>query len=203
MARSRLDREAVASAAAEIVDRDGWAYLTMTGLAVKLGVRAPSLYSHVAGVEELLAIVQARALRDLGKELQRAAMGASGPVGVRALAVALREFAANHPGRYELAMTQPIDRPEMVIASQAAGEALGAVVRSFGVPELTIELSFSCLSVLHGVLALERAGLYRDAQFDRNAVYDQAVEVVVQIVERAAHEHAAGVGTTPRPKEKK
>ena len=56
--RRRLDRAAVVEAAEVLVDRDGWAFLTMTALAADLGVRGPSLYSHVDSIEALLGLVQ-------------------------------------------------------------------------------------------------------------------------------------------------
>jgi len=184
--RPRLD--AVVEAAEEIVDREGSTNLTMRVLASALGVRPPSLYSHVINLKTLLGYVQARALRALGSDLQRAAMGKSGRDGIRALAMALRRFASSHPGRYGLAMSEPIDRVAMVAAGRPAGEALGAVIRSFGLSETPHELSFVCLSTLHGALELDRAGLYRGAQLDVDVAYALAVDLVVHAVERAAKE---------------
>ena len=184
--RRRLDRAAVVEAAELLVDRDGAAQLTMTALASELEIRGPSLYSHVANLEELLSLVQTRALAELGSGLQRAAMGRSGPDGVRALASALRAFATSHPGRYELAMREPIDRPAMQVASLAAGEAFIAVIESMGV-QLSNELAFSCLATLHGVLTLDRAGLYPRSEIDIEAVYAEATELVIHIIERVAH----------------
>jgi len=183
--RRRLDRAAVVEAAELLVDRAGAAQLTMTALAHELEIRGPSLYSHVANLEELLSLVQNRALAELGSGLQRAAMGRSGRDGVRALAAALRIFATAHPGRYDLAMSKPIDRPAMQVASRAAGEAFVAIIESMGVP-LSNELAFSCLATLHGVLTLDRAGLYPRSEVDVDAVYAQATELVLHVMEQAA-----------------
>jgi AcrR family transcriptional regulator len=183
--RRRLDRAAVVEAAELLVDRDGAAQLTMTALAGELEIRGPSLYSHVASLEALLSLVQNRALAELGSDLQRAAMGRSGPDGVRALASALRTFATRHPGRYDLAISQPIDRPAMQAASLAAGEAFVAVIESMGV-QISNELAFSCLATLHGVLTLERAGLYPRTEVDVDAVYAQATDLVMRTIEHAA-----------------
>jgi AcrR family transcriptional regulator len=183
--RRRLDQAAVVGAAELLVDRDGAAQLTMTALAGQLEIRGPSLYSHVANLEALLSLVQTRALAELGSDLQRAAMGRSGPDGVRALASALRTFATHHPGRYDLAMSEPIERPAMQAASIAAGEAFVAVIGSMGL-QLSNELAFSCLATLHGVLTLDRAGLYPRTEVDIDAVYAQATELVLHIMEQAA-----------------
>jgi AcrR family transcriptional regulator len=181
----RLDRAAVVEAAELLVDRDGAAQLTMTALAGELEIRGPSLYSHVASLEALLSLVQTRALASLGSDLQRAAMGRSGADGIRSLASALRAFATRHPGRYDLALSKPIDRPAMQVASSAAGEAFVAVIGSMGVP-LSNELAFSCLATLHGVLTLDRAGLYSRTDVDVDVVYAQAIELVVHVIEHAA-----------------
>jgi AcrR family transcriptional regulator len=183
--RRRLDREAVVEAAERLVDRDGAGQLTMTALASELEIRGPSLYSHVANLEELLSLVQNRALAELGSDLQRAAMGRSGPDGVRALASVLRTFARRHPGRYDLAISKPIDRPAMRAAGLAAGEAFVAVITSMGV-QMSNELAFSCLATLHGVLVLDRAGLYPRTEVDVDAVYAQATELVMYVMEHAA-----------------
>ncbi len=168
-----------------LVDRDGAAQLTMTALARELKIRGPSLYSHVASLEALLSLVQTRALAELGSDLQRAAMGRSGADGVRALASALRAFATRHPGRYDLAMSKPIDRSAMQVASRAAGEAFVAVIESMGV-QMSNELAFSCLATLHGVLTLDRAGLYPRSEVDIDAIYAQASELVMYVIEHAS-----------------
>jgi AcrR family transcriptional regulator len=58
VARAGLTPERIAQAALEILDdaHDETA-LTARSLAKKLGVRAPSLYAHVAGMEEILDLV--------------------------------------------------------------------------------------------------------------------------------------------------
>jgi AcrR family transcriptional regulator len=183
--RRRLDRAAVVEAAELLVDRDGAAKLTMTALASELEIRGPSLYSHVASLDELLSLVQNRALAELGSDLQRAAMGRSGPDGVRALASALRAFASRHPGRYDLALSKPIDRPAIQAASRPAAEAFVAVIESMGV-QITNELAFSCLATLHGVLTLDRAGLYPRTEVDIDAVYAQGTKLVMHVIEDAA-----------------
>lgn len=163
------------------MDRDGWQQLTMTALARKLGVRGPSLYNHVDSVEALLAEVQVRAMAELSGRLQRAAMGKAGEKAFRALAGVLRAFATEHPGLYDLAMSEAIDRPRMVLASEPAGAALSAVIESFGIDDPPLELLLSCLATLHGVIALDRTRLYAGAA-DSSVVYEQAVDLVILLL---------------------
>lgn len=55
--RRRLDKEKLVDAALKLLDAEGIDGLGMRRLAERLGVRAPSLYNHVRGKAELLALV--------------------------------------------------------------------------------------------------------------------------------------------------
>lgn len=57
-----LSREAIASAALEVVDSEGLDAVTMRRVAQKLGTGAASLYAHVAGKEELLELLVDRVI---------------------------------------------------------------------------------------------------------------------------------------------
>src|SRR5262249_53912537 len=53
MPRAGLDSESVVAAAAAMADEDGLEAVTLTRLAGRLGVRTPSLYAHVRGLDDL------------------------------------------------------------------------------------------------------------------------------------------------------
>jgi AcrR family transcriptional regulator len=180
--RSGLNRELIAETAEALVDREGWQQLSMTALARKLGVRGPSLYNHVDSLDALLADVQARALAELSGRLQRAAMGRSGAQALRALAAVLRAFAAEHPGRYDLAMSEAIDRVRMAAAGEPAQAALTAVIESFDIAEPAMDLLQTCLAPLHGVIALDRSHLFAGLT-DTSVVYERAVDLVILMLE--------------------
>jgi len=180
-----LTREAVLVAAEALVDRDGWRQLTMTALAAKLGIRVPSLYTHVENVEATLGAVQARAHGALANRFLRAAMGKTGESAFRALAEVLRAFAAEHGGLYELAMHQAIDRTAVAAAAEPSGAALVAVIESFGVADPSLDLQMNCLATLHGVIALDRANLF-DGTIDVDAAYTRAVTMVVDLLHHTA-----------------
>lgn len=56
--RAPLSREVIAHAALGLLDSQGVTALTMRGLASSLGVKAPSLYNHVQGLEDVVDLVQ-------------------------------------------------------------------------------------------------------------------------------------------------
>jgi len=182
--RKRLDREQVLAAAEVIADRDGWTHLTMTALANELGVKVPSLYNHVPNLEALRGELQNRTFLALAAALNRSAMGRSGPTAVRALAKAFRTFALEHPGRYDLAMREPVDREGFEAAALEAGRALWAVIASYGISEDAVELQLSAFAALHGVLVLENAGFYPPG-IDTDAVYEHVLEMTLGLFDAA------------------
>jgi AcrR family transcriptional regulator len=176
--RARLSRTAVVETAEVLVDRDGWQQLTMTALAAKLGVRGPSLYSHVGSIEDLLAEVQECALAACASRLQRAAMGKAGATCFAALAHELRAFATEHPGLYDLAMSEAIDQERMNAAGEPAQAALRAVVESFGIVDPPFELQLTCFAALHGVIALDRSRLFA-GKADTSDLYSRTTDLVI------------------------
>jgi AcrR family transcriptional regulator len=180
----RLDHEQVLAAAEGLVDRGGWADLTMTALASELGVKVPSLYNHVESLEALRGELQSRTLRALGSALNRKALGRTGEPALRALAATLRRFANEYPHRYDLAMQAPVDEDEFVAATADAGAAMAAVVRSYGIDDASFELQLSAFAALHGVLVLEHAGFF-PASIDTDRVFELVLESVLTMLDRA------------------
>src|SRR4051794_12744931 len=77
-ARAGLDRDAVVAAAIEIVDAEGMKALSLARLAQELGVRTPSLYSHVDGQRGLRRALWIATVDELGDVLRTSVLGRSG-----------------------------------------------------------------------------------------------------------------------------
>lgn len=159
--RARLDHETVVAAAESLVDQRGYDALTMTSLANTLDTRVSSLYNHVAGLEDLRAEIQIRAMRLLGREVRTAAMGRSGVDGMRALSSSYREFARRYPHRYSAMTRTPIDRDGYFAATADAAEAIAVMVRTAGVPEeRLLQTQLALFAALHGYVSLEVIGFF-------------------------------------------
>jgi AcrR family transcriptional regulator len=183
--RPRVTREEVLRTAEGCVDERGWDGWAMADLAAELGVRAPSLYTHVRGVDDVRAELQRRAIRQLGAELRQAAMGRTGDDGLRVLADTLRAFAHRHPRRYE-GMTRAAVDPEALPAAAAdASEALASMMRGLDADDETLtEIQAATFAALHGAVSLEISGfLGRDVNADR--VWSRVVEATISLVHRA------------------
>src|SRR3954451_4502987 len=103
-------REEVA-AARLILERSGPDALSMRAIAAELGIRAPSLYKHVADKESLEVTLISDALAEIGDAFEAAAAGGADPLA--AVAVAYRAWALAHPHLYRLMMDRPLPRERL------------------------------------------------------------------------------------------
>lgn len=189
--RPGLDAERVAEAAVRVADAEGLHALTLSRLAAELGVRTPSLYHHVAGLDGARRAVALRGLRELGTALRSAAVGRSGADALRAVADAYHAYAVAHPGAY--AATQRTDLAtddELRAAVARTSEVVFAVLRHWEQDEeRLVHLVRGVRSALHGFVLLESAhGFGLDAPVDVSF----AQLVAVQLAGLDAH--AAGRG---------
>jgi AcrR family transcriptional regulator len=150
----------VADEAAALVDEVGYHGLTLAALAARCGVRVPSLYKHVDGLDAVRGLVAVRAVRELGDELRNAAVGRARTEALRALAGAYRAYAGRHPGRYVATLRAPSPGDEALDAAGAAIlEVVFAVLTGYGIEgEDAVDATRILRSALHGFAALEAAG---------------------------------------------
>lgn len=178
--RPGLDGEQVVGAALRIADADGLAAVTVARVAADLGVRAPSLYNHVDGLDGLVRGIALRALGDLEAALSRASVGRSGSAAVRAAADAYRAYALAHPGAYAATQqARPDADPELQAAAQRTVEVLLAVLRDWRLEgDELIHAARAVRSALHGFVVLEA-----DAGFglpvDRDASFAWLVTMLI------------------------
>jgi AcrR family transcriptional regulator len=189
MTRRTLDVPQIMAAAERIIDEEGWSGLTIAALAADLGVRGPSLYSHVAGLDQVRAGVQARTMAAISDALRDAAMGRTAGAALHAQCDAWRAFAKAHPNRY-LAMTQaPVDADVFLESSAGADVATRAALRAFGLDRDDEESAqFGLFATVHGFVSLEIVAVFTTHLPDDtiDILFRQAVDRVVQSLGRAA-----------------
>jgi AcrR family transcriptional regulator len=119
----------IVQAARRLLEEHGPAALSMRNVASAIGIRAPSLYEHVADKRALEAEIIAAGLREQGEALERAMAGAEDPL--LAMSVAWRTWARAHPHVYRLIYARDLDRhlPAVAEAEVAAGNPIRALTR--------------------------------------------------------------------------
>ncbi|MGA1836129.1 WHG domain-containing protein [Herbiconiux sp. 11R-BC] len=107
MPRAGVTRERVTEEAEQLADEVGFDALTLAAVAVRLGIKLPSLYKHIDSLAALRDSVSERAIHELAGVMARATVGKAGADAVAALAHASREWAHAHPGRYAATVSAP------------------------------------------------------------------------------------------------
>jgi AcrR family transcriptional regulator len=160
MPRAGLNHGAVVEAAQRLADEVGLDQLTLTAVAADLGVRQPSLYKHIEGVDDLHRSLAVRAKTELTAVLATATAGRSGPEAVRALAEAYRGWGQAHPGRYAATLRSPDPGDEDDERASAGAVAIvQQVLASMGIPDADgVHATRALRAGLHGFLTLEAAG---------------------------------------------
>jgi AcrR family transcriptional regulator len=164
--RAGLDRATVVRAAAVRLDKAmaegkaGAEGLTLKALADDLGVKPPSLFNHVDGMDDLRRELTLLCLRECYVIFARATIGKAAEDAVWALADAYRDFVHRRPGLYS-AMQWPSD-PGDAEVQEASRELIGlviAVLSDFGLQgDDALHAVRGLRSIVHGFASLEMAG---------------------------------------------
>jgi AcrR family transcriptional regulator len=160
MPRAGLTETRVLEDAERLADEVGLSQLTLAALAARLGVRQPSLYKHIDGMDGLQRGLAIRAKNELAAILARAAIGRERGDAITAIAHAYRAWAREHPGRYAAAQHAPAaDDSDDIAASQAVLDVVSAVLAGYQLREDdAIDATRALRSTLHGFVTLELGG---------------------------------------------
>ena len=154
MPRAGLDAERVVDEAVAVAEEVGIANLSLAAIAARLGVKVPSLYKHIGGLDDLQQRVAVRARGDLAEALE------AGGEGLVSLAVAYRDWARAHPGLYPATLRAPLEGDADDLATSARAIAvIYATLAELGVEgEAAIDATRALRATLHGFVSLEAAG---------------------------------------------
>ena len=159
----KVDLNRIRHAACELANENGIEGLSMNDLARALKIRAPSLYSHVAGIAEVKRLLTLYGLQELEREAARATIGKAGADAVRALLNAHRNFARKNPGVYAATLpTASREDTEWRAAADRVTQTCLAALQGFGLKGSEAAHAMRGLRSLgHGFASLEAAGAFK------------------------------------------
>ena len=158
-----LTLEMIAETASRLVEEKGYNKFSVRELALRLNVKAASLYNHIDSVEDINREVGRLAMNKLNDPLERATEGKRRDEALEALAYAYAQFVKEDYELYRAIIGLPTLDP-------AKGEELGEIgrqglrvvrntVHQYAVDEADAVHFSRCLrSALHGFAVLESAG---------------------------------------------
>ncbi|MBK0373059.1 TetR-like C-terminal domain-containing protein [Streptomyces californicus] len=192
MVRAGLTTERVVAAAADLADSIGFDQVTVSAVARGFGVKDASLYGHVGGLQDLRTRVALLAAGEFADRLSEAVAGRAGRDALVGFAYAYREFALEHPGRYQA--TQLRIDPEVAQQSSAFRRTVSTIygmMRAYRLAEPALTDAVRMLrSTLHGFSDLEADGAFRAAR-DVEASWERTVEALHTVLENWQAEPAA------------
>ena len=173
----RLNRTRVVEAAVDMADAVGQpSAVTLTALAESLDIRVPSLYNHVAGLEDLNQAMAIYGVQALISDLRQATAGRTGFEALLSVADGYRRYANQHPGIYPLTIRAP-DPEEETLASLAEEllQMMLLLFSSLGIEgDEALHTIRGFRSLLHGFVSLEAAEGFKMA-LDRETSYQSMV----------------------------
>ena len=178
-------RDELVACARALLEAEGRDAVTMRRLGESLGVRAPSLYKHVRGKDELEEALAKLGLEELAAAV---AVAAAGALDVLSAAVGgYRRYALAHPHLYRLLTERPL--PDGHAAGPEEARAVGLVAQATG----GRDRARAAWAFAHGMVRLELAGRLPPGA-DLEAAWQAGIAAF-----RAPPPHAAagqGVATT-------
>ncbi len=185
MEKSRLNLPAIRDAAIDLIDQEGFEALSLSAVAVALGVGPSALYGHVEGLDGLRYLVAVRSTDNLTTAVRNAAVGTAGDDALAAMGAAYREFSIEHPGQFASTLLPPrSDEDALAAANRSLIEVFELVYGAMGLPPEESQLAArSTRSAIHGFLALEHTVGTSDAH---DAEYQHLLDTIQRGLRSAA-----------------
>ncbi|AEF82059.1 TetR/AcrR family transcriptional regulator [Leadbettera azotonutricia] len=158
-----LNKETILSAALLITESEGFENLSLQNLAAALEVKPPSLYNHVAGLDDIRVQVAQSALEQMEKSIRDRVVGRSHEKAIREIAAAYRDFARKHPQLYKvLSIIARIDDGELRETAHSLQNTFRRILEPYRlIPRDETHFIRFMRSSLHGFVSLEAMGFFR------------------------------------------
>jgi len=158
--RKGLDLNDILQAAEEIANTKGVHSVTLASVAKKLGIRSPSLYNHIDGLQDLLNKLAIFGYDELYESMVNAAIGVYGDEAIKRMGKVYITFARNRPGLYEATFYASGQQDDDI---QMAGfkivELFVQVFKIKGFDDTkAIHIVRGLRSIFHGFASLEQKG---------------------------------------------
>lgn len=151
-----VTKEEVIQAASDIADADGLNGVSLKAVAERLGMRTPSLYNHIASLEDMLRDVAHAGMRAMNERMAQSAIGVSGLPALKAIGVAYFGYVIAHPGIYEtIQWATWHGNDETAALFGFYRDLVSRIVASFGLKPKEEEVAANLvLSLFHGYSSL-------------------------------------------------
>jgi AcrR family transcriptional regulator len=187
--KRNLTGDSVLAALVEIAEKQGFESLSIRDLAEKLGVKPPSLYNYINGLDDARRQLARFTLEKLEAALRDTALGYTRADALRKIAHAYRRFAQHRPELYKAFIACPsFDDAGIGEAKQAVARTFYQVLEPYSLDyEAKVHFTRCFRSSMHGFVSLETIGFFKN-NVDVEASFDMMIENHLTLLNRLASE---------------
>ena len=179
MVRAGLSTERLVRAGAELADEVGFDQVTVSALARRFDVKVASLYSHLKNSQDLKTRIALLALEELAERAADALAGRAGRDALNSFADVYRDYAREHPGRYEAARFRLDPKTAAASAGGRHAQMTRAILRGYDLTEPDETHAVRLLgSVFHGYVSLETAGAFSHSAPDTQESWTRILDAL-------------------------
>lgn len=183
MKSKKISKELILNTAIGIADKKGLKNLTLKDIANELGIKTPSLYNHVKGLDDVYNLLANLGLNMLKKEITNATIAISGKDTLYSIARAYRNFALHHPSLYE--STQWVSIWSDSESKRIADDIIDVLFKVLAPYKFSHDKNVSVIrmvrSYLHGFSTLEINQSF-GLEVDVNSSFEMGLKIIIESV---------------------
>lgn len=185
-----ITREKIIEETEELIAECGISAFSLHALAERLGIKTASLYTHVSGIDEVLAAASEDILRKFHDGQMKSIEGKRRQDALAALAESERSFAKENASFYELIMNLQLSgNQELKDAAACIVEPLMKILSEYRLDEdekTDAERLFR--AVVYGFISQEKHGYFSHFSGSTEDSFRFAVSVISSGIEAMEHE---------------
>lgn len=164
--RVGLDKNTILKTAANMADTNGIASVTLKALAEELGIKSPSLYKHISGLDELNKELMLYGWKALEQDIIKASIGKAKDDAIIAICWTYRNYVILHPGLYEaMQWYNMYQSEEHLNATEGIISVIFQVLDAYNLTEeQKVHIVRMLRGFLQGFLTIESHGGYGNPQ---------------------------------------
>lgn len=136
MTKGNIDKESIINKAVELVNSVGIDKVTLKMLAENLGIKSPSLYNHIDGVDDLKMQLMMYGWKQAEERITQAVIGLSGFDAIRAMCYAFYDYVIENPGVFNVMLWyNKFESGEMEKATAQLLTIIFKITNSLNIPE--------------------------------------------------------------------
>lgn len=185
-----ITKERITKETKVLIAEKGLSGFSLHCLADRLGIKAASLYTHVSGVDEVLAAASKDILHEFYNRQMQAITGKSRKDALAALAESERSYASENPSFYELIMNlQLSDNQELRDAAACIVEPIMQILSEYNLhtaQKTDVQRMFR--ACVYGFVSQEKHGYFSHFPGSIDDSFRFSIDIISKGIEVMEHE---------------